>query len=522
MKTENEKRKDLHISKILLTFAEKYVYTQSVPQLLIILFAFFVQFTDKAGSPHIALSPQALNKRSERGIAIDSLDYAVSPIYIDSLQALGCHIYHTSRWLNGATIEAEQHTAQHIAEWAFVDTIFLTRQLRDDNLHEGEEAPFGIPSISLRKRQVDNEDIKDNSNNHSADQHCLRQELTWLSDPQTEQLNLHLLHEAGFHGQGITMAIVDGGFQNVDTLSAFDAVRKQILGIYDMTDDTDSVTGATGNHGTKCFGTIAAITSDYQGTATAAEYYLIRSEEHQTESPKEMDNWVAAIELADSLGVDILSSSLGYAMFDDEQFTLSYADMNGQNTHCTHAATIAAQKGMLVVVAAGNEGNKAWHYISAPADADSILTVGAVNIHDSIATFSSWGPTADGRVKPEVCATGNQAALISPVDNRVTYGNGTSFACPIIAGMAACLWSALPHASNMEIRQRIILSADRYPLAHDQYGYGIPNAWAAYGQTTDIPTIPNSNAPAVQKVLLNGKLWILRNGEKYDVMGCRL
>jgi hypothetical protein len=200
-------------------------------QLLILLFAFFVQFTDKAGSTHIALSPTALDKRTERSIAIDSLDYAVSPIYLDSLRQTGCRIYHTSRWMNGATIETDSTTIQRIAEWAFVDTIFLTRQLRDDNLHEGEEDHFELHSISLRKREVDNEDITDNSYNHSADQHCLRQEATWLSDPQTEQLQLHLLYEAGFHGQGITMAIVDGGFQNVNTLTAFDAVREQILGI---------------------------------------------------------------------------------------------------------------------------------------------------------------------------------------------------------------------------------------------------------------------------------------------------
>ena len=491
-------------------------------QLLTILFAFFVQFTDKAGSEQIALSQAALDKRAERNIAIDSLDYAVSPVYLDSLQALGCHIYHSSRWMNGASIETDSNTIQRIAQWTFVDTIYLTRKLRDDNRHEGEEDPFGIPSVSLRKREVDHKDIKDNSNNHSADQHCLRQESTWLSDPQTEQLQLHLLHEAGFHGQGITMAIVDGGFQNVDTLSAFDAVREQILGIYDMTDDIDSVTGTTGNHGVKCFSTIAAITPNYQGAATAANYYLIRSEEHKTESPKEMDNWVAAIELADSLGVDILSSSLGYAMFDDERLTLSYADMNGQNTRCSRAATIAAQKGMLVVVAAGNEGNKAWHYISAPADADNILTVGAVNIHDSIAAFSSWGPTADGRVKPEVCATGSQTALINPLYNSVIYGNGTSFACPIIAGMAACIWSAMPYATNMEIRERIIQSADRYIMPNAQYGYGIPNAWQAYEQTTDIETIRENSITNVQKVLINGRLMIIHKGETYNIMGHKL
>ena len=482
--------------------------------LLIILFAFFVQFTDKAGSERIALSQQAMDKRTERSIAIDSLDYAVSPIYIDSLCQTGCRIYHTSRWMNGATIETDSTTIQRIAQWTFVDTIYMTRQ-------KGEKAPqnatsvFGDPAEAIR-REVKGEEAK------GEEAKGKEQEATWLSDPQTEQLQLHRLHEAGFHGQGITMAIVDGGFQNVNTLTAFDAVREQILGIYDTTDDTDSVTGTTGNHGVKCFSAIAAITPDYQGAATAANYYLIRSEENKTESPKEMDNWVAAIELADSLGVDILSSSLGYAKFDDPQQTLSYSDMNGQTTRCSQAAQIAAAKGMLVVVAAGNDGNKAWHYISAPADADHILTIGAVDIHDSIAAFSSWGPTADGRVKPEVCATGSQTALINPLNNSVIYGNGTSFACPIIAGMAACLWSAIPHANNMEIRERIIQSADRYTLPHDHYGYGIPNAWQAYGQTTDIESIPNSHVPAAQKMLINGQLWILHHGKKYNVMGYRL
>ena len=483
------------------TFAD-----EMATQLLTILFAFFVQFTDKSGSEQIALSQAALDKRAERNIAIDSLDYAVSPVYMDSLEALGVHIYHCSRWMNGASIETDSNTIQRIAQWPFVDTIYLTRQ-------RGESAPqnagvFGDPAEAIRRRGEE-----------AKGEEAKGEETTWLSYPQTEQLQLHLLHEAGFHGQGITMAIVDGGFQNVDTLSAFDAVREQILGIYDMTDDDDSVTGTTGNHGVKCFSTIAAITPDYQGAATAANYYLIRSEEHKTESPKEMDNWVAAIELADSLGVDILSSSLGYAMFDDDLQTLSYANMDGQTTRCSRAANIAAEKGMLVIVAAGNEGNKAWHYISAPADADNILTVGAVNIHDSIAAFSSWGPTADGRVKPEVCATGSQTALINPTNNSVIYGNGTSFACPIIAGMAACLWSAMPHATNMEIRERIIQSADRYTQPHEQYGYGIPNAWQAYVQTTDIPSIPSNHAPAAQKVLINGQLWILHNGEKYNVMG---
>ena len=345
------------------------------------------------------------------------------------------------------------------------------------------------------------------------------EEIFMQSNGQVEQLNLQLLHNAGFHGQGITLCVIDGGFQNINNLSAFDAVREQILGIYDTTDDRDSVTGPTGSHGTKCFSTIAAITPEYQGAATSANYYLIRSEEYYTESPKEMDNWVTAIELADSLGVDIVSSSLGYAMFDDQRFTLSYTDMDGQTTRCTQAANIAARKGMLVIVAAGNEGDNTWHYISAPSDAEDIITVGAVDQYDSIAKFSSWGPTADGRTKPEVCARGYQTAVINTMNSSVVYGNGTSFACPIIAGMAACLWSALPQASNMEIRELIIRSADRYHQPHNQYGYGIPDAWKAYCQPTDLPINIENDQLKARKVLINGTIWIMHNGNRYNVMG---
>ena len=461
-------------------------------ELFIILFAFFVQFTDKNGSERIALSEQAIEKRMERNIAIDSMDYAVSPLYIDSLRSIGCHIYHTSRWMNGATIETDSNTIQTIATWTFVDSVYLTRG-----------NTFNIPSISHRKRQIENE----------------YEETTWLSDGQIEQLNLHMLHNAGFYGQGKTICVIDGGFQNIHNLSAFDAVREQILGIYDTTDDKDSMTGPTGSHGTKCFSTIAAVTPEYLGTATSANYYLIRSEEYYTESPKEMDNWVKAIELADSLGVDIVSSSLGYAMFDDSRLTLSYAVMDGKSTRCTRAANIAAQKGMLVIVAAGNEGDNPWHYISAPSDAEDIITVGAVDQYDGIAKFSSWGPTADGRTKPEVCARGYQTALINTMNSTVVYGNGTSFACPIIAGMAACIWSAFPKASNLEIRELIIQSANRYSQPHDQYGYGIPDAWKAYEQPTDLPQNIESDAYTAKKILINGSIWIIYNGERYNIMG---
>jgi subtilisin family serine protease len=178
---------------------------------------------------------------------------------------------------------------------------------------------------------------------------------------------------------------------------------------------------------------------------------------------------------------------------------------------------------MLLVTAMGNEGNKDWHYLSTPADADSILSVGAVNQDGQAGIFSSFGPSADGRVKPEVCAMGEGTALINPADNTLIKGNGTSFACPLIAGMAASLWSALPNATNMEIREIILRSCDRYNQPDMQLGYGIPDVWKAYTSvTTPTHTLTLNPQLSTRKIIHNGQLYILHDGKKYNVMGYRL
>ena len=453
----------------------------------------------------MCLSPTALEMREERGIAIDSLDYAVSPLYLDSISHLGAEVLHTSRWFNGATVEANEQTIQAIKQCTFVDTIYLTRT---------DEESSVIPPLSLRKREVIIGE---------------RQEAKGEGLEQLVQLNLLPLHQADYKGQGIRIGIADGGFYNADSLESLP--HDQWLGYTDLTDDKEDIFGQTGNHGSLCLtaivahkeisdGTLAG-TFTYSGTATEALYYLFKTEEHATESPKEIDNWVAAIEMADSLGLHIVSTSLGYTTFDQEQFNFAYADMDGRTSRGAQASLIAVRKGMLLVTAMGNEGNKDWHYLSTPADADSILSVGAVNKDGAIATFSSYGPSADGRVKPEVCAMGEGTSLISPANNTVITSNGTSFACPLIAGMAASLWSALPQATNMEIREMIIRSCDRYHQPHEQYGYGIPNAWEAYtSKTTHLPSTLHSTP--YTKILDNGQLYILYNGIKYNLLGHRI
>ena len=466
-----------------------------------LLTIFFLQFANKAGSDVVCLSPTALEMREKRGIAIDSLDYAVSPVYLDSVKAMGAKVLHTSRWMNGATIEASYQLMDAIKQCSFVDTFYLTRI--DDNSTK-------FPSVSLRKREAVSEEAIDKPG----------------SDQQINQLNLLPLHQLGFKGKGIRIGVADGGFYNANTLASLP--HDQWLGYTDLTDDKDDIFGSSGNHGSLCLSAIVAHkevsdgtsvgTFTYSGTATDAAYYLFKTEEHSTESPKEIDNWVAAIEMADSLGLHIVSTSLGYTTFDDEQFNFAYSDMDGQTSRGAQAAAIAARKGMLLVTAMGNDGARAWKYLSTPADADSILSVGAVNKDRAIANFSSFGPTADGRVKPEVCAMGEGTSLINPSNDAVMSGNGTSFACPLIAGMAASLWSALPTATNMEIRELIIRSCDRYQLPHKQYGYGIPDAWEAYtSATTDLPS--TTRPTPYTKTLHNGQLYILYNNQVYDVLG---
>lgn len=461
--------------------------------LLSILTIFFVQFTDKVGSERVCLSTTAIEMREARGIEIDALDYEVSPVYLDSLRAMGAQVLHTSRWMNGATIRMAMDSIEMIAACGFVASVEKTRSSKQEQV-----------SKSVNKLVRRTESATD---------------LEMPSQQQLEQLNLVALHTLGYKGKGIRIGVADVGFYNADSMPALP--KEQWLGYADFTDGEDDFFGSSGNHGTLCLSAIMGQSTDYQGASTEAEYYLFRTEEHRTESRKEIDNWVSAIEMADSLGLHIVSTSLGYSSFDDSAHDFCYADMDGKTSRGAQAASIASRKGMLLVVAAGNEGKNAWHYISTPADADSILTVGAVDSEGVIADFSSWGPSADGRVKPEVCARGSGTALIQPSDYKVMPGNGTSFACPLIAGLAACLWSALPDASNMEIRNRLIRSADRYGAPHEQYGYGIPDALKAYTSgTTDVPEIVQRSS--AQKVLRDGQLLLIKDNNTYDILGNRI
>lgn len=467
-----------------------------MPVLGVIMTFWFVLFGDKGGSDQVALSAEAQALRIRRGIIIDSLDYAVCPVYLDSLRKKGARVCHTTRWLNGATIEAEDATAEAIKQLPFVTSVEATR-LPQSASAELKNKWF-MPHL------------------HAED--------TYITyHKQLEVMNLPALHARGYKGQGVPIAVIDGGFMNLQTLTMFDSIRQngRLAGMYDFADDPISFCGEdAARHGSMCLGLIAGNREDYQGAATQATFYVLRSEEMMSESPKEPDNWVAAVEKCDSLGVWIASTSLGYYAFDNKEWNYTYSMLDGKTTRASRAAHIAARKGMLLCLAAGNTGHmEDWPWINTPADADSVLTVGAVDKDSTLAYFSSQGPTADGRIKPEVCAMGYEDCLVEPNNDGLTNGNGTSFATPLLAGLAACLWSAFPNETNMQIRERIIRSAHLLDKTEDRYGYGIPDAWKAYANKPGAVESLGSVPTASRKILRNGKLIIIRDNAEYDILG---
>lgn len=358
--------------------------------------------------------------------------------------------------------------------------------------------------------------------------------------------NLTQLHEAGFRGEGMKIAVIDGGFYRANDPTIFP--QDHILGVYDLlqgdslaADTFDIFSNPDNSHGTMVLSTMLYrdSASGFVGTAPEAHYYLIRSEDVFMEYYEEVERLVRAFALADSLDADIVTVSLGYHTFDSipslRHPSFTYQDMNGTSV-AAQAAQRLARNNRLVLVAAGNDGNKDWHYLSTPADADSILTVGAVGADSLAANFTSYGPTADGRIKPEVSAIGKSTTIYRPSEKdslgniygTLGTGNGTSFSTPQTAGMAACLWQALPNLTAMELRDLIIRSSSLYPLHDDQRGYGIPDAWFAYsGQRTVLPgngAEGNGSADGASpfKTIRNNRVVIVRDGIEYTVLGVRI
>jgi len=417
-----------------------------------------IVFTNKDNSvfslddPSAFLSPKSLERRSRQGIPVVYNDLPVTPAYIDSLRNSGAKVLTVSKWFNSATISVTHDSIlDKVARMSFVE----------------KKVPAGSAAIYI----------------HNAPEKAGIQLISEDPDPdygpswwQTAVHNGHLLHNSGYRGNDMMIALLDAGFYHVNQLAAFSHLwdNGQIIGTRDFVDPgADVFSGHT--HGMIVLSVIGGLLpGELVGTATDADFWLLRSEDGASEFIVEEDNWVAAAEFADSIGADIISSSLGYTQFNDPLQDHSYADMNGNTTRVSRSADMAASKGMLVVVSAGNQGNTSWKYIGAPADADSILAVGAVDQNLYVADFSSRGPSSDGNVKPDVMAIG-KGTYVAGVEEGIRQGNGTSLSAPIIAGLSACLWQANPGSTAMEVLSAIRESSDRYANPDEDYGHGIPD-----------------------------------------------
>lgn len=505
----------------------------TIKHLLSITFLFFalqtlaqdkyvVHFTDKnnsafsLNSPQNFLSQRSIDRRTHQGIAIDSTDLPVNSSYTQGVETAGATVIGKTKWLNAVLIQTTNPavlTAINALPYV-VSTVNVARIAPTQPTHNKFEAetiePYQPSPITAQR--TTSLDYGNGTN-------------------QINMININALHDLGFQGQGMQIAVIDAGFDHADQMTCFDSLRanNQLLGTWDFVAQ-DTFVYDDFYHGSavlSCMG--ANVPGDLIGTAPKASFWLLRSEDVGSENIIEEYYWASAAEFADSAGADVINSSLGYTTFDISANDHTYAEMDGNTTPCTMAADFAAKKGIIVCNSAGNEGGSSWHYIGAPADADSILTVGAVDAAGNYVAFSSKGPTIDGRIKPDVADQGQGTTLfVWPTPTSQT-GSGTSFSSPLMAGAVACLWQAWPNKTNMEIIQAVKQSSSQYNNPDDSLlGYGIPNFGLAnlfvstnyhqYDNVLNIFPNPIINTEPVTIQIVNDSQQVL-NLELTDVLG---
>ncbi|MEO7313021.1 MAG: S8 family serine peptidase [Chitinophagaceae bacterium] len=434
-----------------------------------------IQLKNKAFSiyslanPSQYLSPRAIQRRTRYGISIDSTDLPITQRYLDSLSSVpDVQVLSVSRWLNQVLIKTTSAVAlAKINSFPFVQSAAPIAP-----------APPGQPSVASKFNEVITGTDPEPNRPQQLDGDTLNYGNSYA------QIHIHegeFLHNKKFTGQGMVIAVLDGGFQSYKTITAFDSVRLQgrILGERDFVAFDNSV-NEDHPHGMQCLSIICANWPGRMvGSAPGASFWLVRTEDVASEYPVEEFNYVVGAEFADSVGADMISCSLGYNLFDDPQFNHTYAQLNGNTIFATVGADLAAKKGILLTNSAGNEGSNSWQYITVPSDADSIVCVGAVNSSGAIAGFSSRGIPSDPRIKPSVVSVG-VGTVIAGANNQPSFGNGTSYSNPNLNGLIACLWQAFPEFNNKKIMDAVYQSSDRYANPDKTYGYGIPNFKIAY------------------------------------------
>jgi hypothetical protein len=411
-------------------------------------------------NPLEMLSQRALDRRTAQSIALDNLDVPIHQPYVTQVASNnGVTVLAQSKWLNAVHVRGSQQAIQ------FLDTISFVSQIYFANTALNGSTSGRFQQMASVAKNLETQVTYQYGN----------------SSNQVTMMNGHLLHQNDFTGTGKIIAVMDNGFTGVNTTAPFQRLfdNNLLLGGYNFVLRNDAIYGG-GSHGTLVLSNMGAfVENQLIGSAPDAKYYLFVTESNTYENPLEESLWVEAAELADSLGVDIINTSLGYSTFDNPAYNYSYVDMNGTTTFIARGAAIAFTRGMICVTSAGNSGNSTWQYITTPGDALNTLTVGAVNSEGNYASFSSIGPSADNRIKPDVVAQG-VGSIVATSTGTIGGANGTSFSSPITAGLVACLWQSLPNLTNAEILQLIRESASIYTTPTAQLGYGIPNFYAAY------------------------------------------
>ena len=460
--------------------------------LLLLLFSGFaaycqedawVYFNDKPESaaffnnPLSELSQRSLDRRTNQNIALDIKDAPIHQAYIDVVAAAsGISVLAKSKWLNCVHVRGAFEDIQALTTLAFVNHVFFA----DNSLNS---RPLPQPHKPVNK-------VLETATSFNYGN----------SFNQIHMLNGDLLHQQNFTGAGKIIAVLDAGFPNVNTLSAFQRLRdnNQILGGYNYV-AKDSLIYTADTHGTMVLSTMGGyVDGQLVGTAPDAHYYLFITEDVDSENPVEESNWVEAAESADRVGADVITSSLGYFAFDNPNYGHTYSDMTGNFTFGSQGANIAFSRGMVVVASAGNEGQTDEPHVGVPAEATHVLAIGAVKSNRQRASFSSIGPSFDGRIKPDVMAQGQASVLVNPTTGDITTANGTSFSGPITAGMIATFWSAVPDLTNQQVVDFVKASADRFTNPDNQYGYGIPDFQLAlnlgtqrFSDTASFTVFPN-------------------------------
>ncbi len=476
--------------------------TQAMNKILIIMFLmlasvcsaqsqnkylFAITFTDKGAvkkvnRPDDYLSAKAIDRRIKHSIAFDETDLPVNAGYINTVLNSGAKLLTSSRWLNCIVIESDSGSGEQLAQLPFVYSVKIIQTAAKhgtqsrDKFHDEDIQHIPDNALFLKNDA-------DNKYDYGA------------AANQISQIKGQYLHNLNYCGQGMTIAVLDNGFNRVDVMDAFDSlfINNQVLGTKDfVTPGANVYDPLAGSHGTHVLSTMASnIPGVIVGTAPKANYWLIHTEDNAGEAVIEEYYWVSGAEFADSVGADIINSSLGYTVFlNSPEYNHTYADMDGNTCISSIGADIAAKKGILVVNSAGNSGSTGdtWQYIGAPADGDSVFSIGAVDAYGKRSSFSSKGPTFDGQIKPDIAAQGTGTAIYTwnngTQSGSVSYGNGTSFSSPIIAGMSACLWQSAPDKSNMDIISSLRSTASNAQSPDTLIGWGIPDYELAHSTLT--------------------------------------